>query len=45
MLPPRGVSTAPRIRTKFGRACDLPNIITRAKCEINWFKIVTLAKG
>jgi len=32
MLPPRGVSTAQRIRIKFGRAGDLSNVITHAKC-------------
>jgi len=31
--------------TKFGRAGNLLNVITHAKCEINWCKIVTLAKG
>jgi len=45
MLPPRGVSTAHRNWTNFGRAGELPNIITHAKFEINWYKIVTLAKG
>jgi len=45
MLPPRGVLTAHRTRTKFGRFGDLPNIIIHAKFEINWYKIVTLAKG
>jgi len=33
MLPPRVVSTAHRIQTKFGRAGDLSNAITHAKCE------------
>jgi len=45
LLPPRGVSTAHRIQTKFGRAGDLPNLITHAKFQIDWYKIVTLAKG
>jgi len=44
-LPPRGVSTAHRTRTNFGRAGHLPNVITHTKFEINWFQIVTLAKG
>jgi len=35
MLSPRVVSTAHRIRTKFGRAGDLPNLVTHAKSEIN----------
>jgi len=35
MLPPCGVSTAHPIRTNFGRAGELPNVITHAKCEIN----------
>jgi len=39
MLPPRGVSTAHRIRTKFGRAGYLPNVTTHARFEINWYKI------
>jgi len=41
MLPPLAVSTANWIRTKFGRAGDLPNVITHAKSEVNWYKIVT----
>jgi len=45
MLPPRGVSTANRIWTKFGRAGKLPNVIAHAKFQIDWNKIVTLAKG
>jgi len=45
MLPPRGVSTTHWTQSNFGRAGDLPNIITDAKFEINWYKIVTLAKG
>jgi len=45
MLPPRCVSTAHRIRTKLGRGGNLPNVITHAKFQINWYKIVTLAKG
>jgi len=45
MLPPPGVSTAYRILTKFGRAGNLPNVIAHAKFQINWYKIVTLAKG
>jgi len=43
MLLPRGVSTAQWIRNNFGRAGDLPNVITHAKCEINWYQIVTTA--
>jgi len=35
MLPPMGVSIAHRIRTKFGSAVNLPNVITYAKFEIN----------
>jgi len=31
MLPPRGVSTAHRIQTKFGRAGDLPNVTLNVK--------------
>jgi len=45
MLPPRGVSTAHRIQTKFGRTGKLPNLITHAKFQINCYKIVILAKG
>jgi len=45
MLPPRGVSTAYRIRTTFGMAGNLPNVITHAKCQMYWNKIVTLANG
>jgi len=46
MLPPRrGISTAHRIQTKFGVAGNLPNVITYAKFEINYYKIVSLAKG
>jgi len=45
MSPPHGVSTAHRIRNKFGRAGNLPNVITHAECQIDWNKIVTLAKG
>jgi len=45
MLPLRGVSTAHRIQPKFGRAGNLPNLITHAKFEINLYKIVNLAKG
>jgi len=45
MLPPRDVSTAYRILIKFGKAGNLPNIITHAKFQINWYKILTLAKG
>jgi len=44
MLPPLGVTIDHLIRTKFGRVGDLPNIITHAKCEINWYTIVTLAR-
>jgi len=42
---PRGVSTTHRTQTKFGRAGKLPNFITHAKFQIDWNKIVTLAKG
>jgi len=35
MLTPRGVSTAHQTRIKFGRAGNLPNVITHAKFEIN----------
>jgi len=45
MLSSRGVSTAHRTRTKFVRVGNLPNVITHAKFEINWYKIVPLAKG
>jgi len=45
MLPPCGVSTAHRTRTNFVRVGNLPNVITHAKFEINWYKIVPLAKG
>jgi len=44
MLRPSGVWTAHRTWTNFGRAGDLPNFITHAQFEINWDKIVTLAK-
>jgi len=40
MFTPRGVSYAYRTRTNFVRVGDLPNVITRAKFEINWYKIV-----
>jgi len=43
--PPRGVSTAHWTQTKFGRAGNLSNDITHAKFQIDWNKIVTLAKG
>jgi len=45
MLPPRGASTANLIQTKFCRADNLSNVITHAKFQIDWNKIVTLAKG
>jgi len=45
MLTPRAVLTAHRTRTKFDRAGNLPNVITRAKFQIDWNKIVPLAKG
>jgi len=45
MLPQRGVLATHRIQTKFGRAGKLPNLITLAKFEINWYTIVSLAKG
>jgi len=44
MFPPRSVSTAHRTRANFVRVGDLPNVITHAKFEINWYKIVPLAK-
>jgi len=34
-----------RTRTNFIRVGDLLNVITHAKLEINWYKIVPLAKG
>jgi len=45
MLTLRGVSTAHRTGTNFVRVGDLPNVITHAKFQINWYKIVPLAKG
>jgi len=45
MLPPRGGSTAQQIRTNFGRADNILNVITHAKYEISWYKTVPLAKG
>jgi len=42
MLTPRGVSTAHWTRTKFGRADNLPDVITHAKFQIDWNKIVSL---
>jgi len=45
MLPPRGVSFAHQTRTYFVRVDNLRNVITHAKFEINWYKIVPLAKG
>jgi len=45
MLPPRGVLTAYRIWTNFGRAGNFPYVITHAKCQIDWNTIVTSAKG
>jgi len=30
------------LSSKFGRAGDLPNVITHAKCEINWCQILWL---
>jgi len=45
MLPPRGVSTAHRTRSNFVRVGDLPDVIIHAQFEINWYKIVLLAKG
>jgi len=42
MLPQCGVSTA-----QIWQGCiagNLPNVITHAKCQINLYKIVTLAK-
>jgi len=35
MLPPRGVSTAQRIRTKLGMAGNVPNVITRVKYQLD----------
>jgi len=34
MLPARGVSTAHRTRTNFGKAGNLSNVITHATVEI-----------
>jgi len=45
MLPPRGGSTAHWTQTKFAKSGNLPNVITHAKFEINWYKIVPLAMG
>jgi len=45
MLILRGVSTAHRTQTNFVRIGELPNVITHAKFEINWYTIVPLAKG
>jgi len=45
MLTPRGVLTAYRTQTKFGKAGNLPNVITHAKFQIDWNKIVRLAMG
>jgi len=45
MLTPRGVSTVHQTWTNFVRVGDLPNVITQAKFEINWYKIVPLPKG
>jgi len=45
MLPLQVVSTNHMIRTKFGRAGDLPNVITHVTNESNWYENVTLAKG
>jgi len=45
MLPPRGVSAAHRTRTNFVRAGNFRNVITHAKCQVDWYKIVPLAKG
>jgi len=39
MMPPRGCSSASRTQTKFGMAGNLPNVITHAKFEINWYKL------
>jgi len=44
MLTPRGVLTAHQTQTKFGRAGNLSNFITQAKFQIDWNKIVPLAK-
>jgi len=44
MLTPRGVSIAHWTRTKFGRAGNLSNVITHAKFQIDWNKIVPLTK-
>jgi len=45
MLTPRDLSTAHCTQTKLGRTSNLPNIITLAKFQIDWNKIVPLAKG
>jgi len=45
MLHPRSVSIAYRIRTKFGRAGDLPNVITHAKFQFDGNKSVTFGEG
>jgi len=45
MLPPRGVSTAHQTQTNFVRAGNLPNVITHAKYQIDWYNIVPLANG
>jgi len=42
MLPPAGVTTADRIRTKFDRVGELGNVITHSKLEVNQYIIVTL---
>jgi len=39
MLPPHGVLAAHQTRTNFVRVGDLPDIITHAKFEINWYKM------
>jgi len=36
----RVTHTAHRTRTNFVRVGDLPNLITHAKFEINWYKIM-----
>jgi len=45
MLPPCGVLTAFRTLTNFVRAGNLPNVITHAEYQIDWYKIVSSAKG
>jgi len=39
MLSPRGVSTAHRIQTKFGRSGNLPNVITHEIKLCHWRRV------